>query len=453
MNWREQRKKGESLSDRKNNSKFVSNNKSENANELEPISVISEQSTDNFHDRYGELLQASSGLCSERSRWFNFSRGLFWGAIFGFTAIFSASCGVALTRIEGVEKIIARTINDNSSTSQSFGQHEFDRPINILLLETKPKNEAIIQSSQGFTSQSKTILLLQFDPQSNTVKIINIPVDSRVKIPGFGWGTINDANRYGGTLLVSQSVAQLLNGITIHRYVKATPATFDRLISSGKITLNNCDARIENCSNIARQIVRQETAIETIRQRLNIPIYFQSFENILSKTRSSLDTNLSVAETISIANFVKELESDDIKVNLISGYTKGKSIDLNSKLHKSNSTLSDRVLVKPGLESKRIFKKLPIAVQNTTDNPELGMHFVSYLRRLNFQDVYLVKHIPLKLNKTKIAVNPSQLSRAKQLKNIIGFGKLELKPDLKQKPLTIQIGEDARYLSSENPTY
>ena len=453
MNRRERRKKGESLSEGKNNSRFASNNKIENVNQLESISAVNERATDNCYARQGKLLQESSRLRSRQSSWSSFGGGLFWGAIFGFTAIFSASCGVALTKIDGIEKIIARTINDDSSTSQSFTQYEFNRLINVLILETKPKQESIVQSSQGLVNQSKTILLLQFDPQSNTAKIINIPLDSRVKIPGFGWGTINDANKYGGTSLVSQSVAQLLNGITIHRYVRATPSTFNRLIDSGKITFNNCDSHIENCSNIAERIARQEVAVETIRQRLNIPIYFESFENIVSKTRSNLDTNLSIPETMSIANFIKELESDDIRVDLVSGYTRGKSIDLNNKLHKSNSTAADPALVKSIFQNERIFKNLPIAVQNTTDSPELGMHLVSYLRRLNFRDVYLVKHIPLKLNKTKIVLAQSQLSRAKQLKNTIGFGKLELKPNSKQKSLTIQIGEDVRYLFSENPTY
>ena len=452
MNRREGHNKGESLSDEEKNGRFIFNNKIDRANELQPIS-IGERSTDDFYHCYEELLQESSRLDSRKSYWSSFfGRGLFWGAIFGSTAIFSASCGVALTKIDRVEKIIARTINKDLLTLQSFTQQEFERPINILLLETKPQDEAIIQSSQEFVSRSKTVLLLQFDPLSNTAKVTNIPLNSRVKIPNFGWGTIDDANKYGGTLLVSQSVAQLLNGITIERYVKATPAAFNRLISNSEITLNKCDARLENCSNIARQIAQQKIAIETIRQRLNIPMYFQSFENTLSKTRSNLDTNLSVPEAITIANFLKELESDDIEVDLVSGYTKGKSIDLNHKMHKSNA-VSDPVSLESSLKSDRLLRNLPIAVQNTTDNPELGMRFVSYLRRLNFQDVYLVRHIPLKLNKTKIVLNPSQLSRAKQLKNTIGFGKLELKPDSKQKPLTIQIGEDVRYLFSENPSY
>ena len=260
---------------------------------------------------------------------------------------------------------------------QSFAQHDLDRPINVLLIETKPEDGAIIQSSQGFASQSKTILLSQFDPQSNTAKIINIPVDSRVKIPGFGWGTINDANKYGGTPLVSQSVARLLNGITIDRYIEATPATFDRLISSGKITLNDCDARIEDCSNVAEQIARQETAIETIRQRLNIPTYFKSFENIWAEIQSNLDTNLSAPETRSIANFVKELESDDIRVDLVSGYTKGKSIDLNNKLHKSDSTITEPATVKskfagdkPTLKDTALSEGVSLYLEIKVSNPD-----------------------------------------------------------------------------------
>ncbi|MGD1919772.1 MAG: LytR C-terminal domain-containing protein [Pleurocapsa sp.] len=154
---------------------------------------------------------------------------------------------------------------------------------------------------------------------------------------------------------------------------------------------------------------------------------------------------------MSIANFLKKLESDDIQVNLVSGYIAGEEIRLNNQRKTPQSTFVDPILIDPQF-SDRSFKIRPVAVQNTTGSPELGMDFINYLRDKNFQDVYLVEHIPLKLDKTQIIVDQSQLARAKHLKNIIGFGKLEPK-SYSQQPLTIQIGEDARYLLLENPNY
>ena len=473
MNRRRSHNKGKKLSDRQDQ-KFAFSNESEHPKKLDSISIINRHLTDNIgDDRF--ILPRKNIRSRPKARWFNFNRGLFWGGIIGSNVIFSASCGVALTKIDVVEKTIIQTIdrifpaskkfvtpkntafpidkllggNDNVqarnlSSLQSSNRHNMDRSIDILLLETEPRDKKQIQSFLEFAARSKTILLLQFDTRLNTATVINIPVDSQVKIPGLGWGTLDDAYKYGGILLLSQSISQLLNDITIDRYVIATSASSNRLISSGKITFNDCDDRFEDCSNIAKQISRQEIAVETIRQRLNVPAYFKSFENLLVKTQSSLDTNLSLKEAMTIANFIKELESDDVEVNLVSGYIKGRSIDRDRTLNKSNFTTEDRTLLKSE------FKSLPIVVRNTTDSPELGMQFVSYLRRLNFQNVYLVKHMPLKLNKTKIVIDRSQLARAKQLKSIVGFGKLESKSHSKQKPLTIQIGEDIRHFPLES---
>ena len=330
-----------------------------------------------------------------------------------------------------------------------------------MLIEVKPDRRGTIESSPAFIGNSKTILLLQFAPQSNSARIINIPADSRVKIPQLGWGTLADANKYGGTALVSQMVKQLLDGITIDRYIRATPATFRQLIASGKITLNSCQEQYLDCNDRAEKFSRQQTVAETIRQRLNIPTYLKSFKTTLIQTKSGLDTNLSIPEAMSIAEFVRELESDRIEVDLVSGYTPGKTIGINSQLDKSQSKLEKPVFLKSA-STKKIdrfsnkydaYKNSPIAIQNTTDSPELGMRVVSYLRGQNFRDVYLVEHIPLKLNRTKIVLNQSQWERAKHLKDIIGFGSLKPKSYARQKPLTIQIGEDARNLLPNNRTY
>ena len=94
----------------------------------------------------------------------------------------------------------------------------------------------------------------------------------------------------------------------------------------------------------------------------------------------------------------------------------------------------------------RVFHNYPITVQNTTDNPQLGMEVVTFLRRNNFRDVRLVQHIPLKLNQTKIVGNYDRLATANYLQDILGFGQLEARPDLSTPELILQIGEDADYL-------
>lgn len=363
-----------------------------------------------------------------------FKNGLIWGAIFGFTAILSASCGVALTKINAVEKMIARTINSNSLSSTTTNAPVLDRPVNILLVEVEPTDNKMLKFQQAFSGESKTILLLKFDPQSNIAQGIDIPADSRVKIPGLGWGTIADAHQYGNMVLVSQTVEKLLGDITIDRYVQGTPKTFQRLLASGKIYPQSCDL---DCHNPDQQVERQQQTVAAIRQRLRIPTYLRSFEHTLMKTQADLDTNLSLPETMLVANYVKELPATGIEISLIPGYVPGKRSLTLKKSTPDQPQSSHQQSTPP---------KMAIAVQNTTNSPELAIRFLAYLRQQNFQDVYLVEHIPLRLNKTKIITNQSQYAQAAYLQDVLGFGRLQSRHQGTSQPVTIQIGEDARRL-------
>ena len=415
----------------------------------------------NCHNNYQiTLFQEGFWLWSKQSYWFYFNQGFVWGIIIAFTAMISAIFGAATTKVEVVENTIAEVIKSKYPTTAPESKYGLTHPVNILLVEVKPNQNEIIEFSEAYIGKIKTVLLLQLDPDSDTVNLINIPNDSRVKIPRIGWGTIEDAYKYGGTPLVSQVIVQLSDHLSVDRYVRGTPAIFQDIMASGKITLNSCNDRIRNCSDLSKQNLRLQTATETIRQRLNIPAYLNSFETTITTVKSDLDTNLSLPEFMSIANFVKELKSDDIQINLVSDYVAGRNIGLDDQLQKSerafNSSASNLSSL-PNRDQGSLNKNFsllnhPVAVQNTTDSPELGMRLVSYLRSQNFQDVYLIEHIPLKLDKTRIITNHSQLTRAKHLKDTIGFGQLEQKSRSQQKPITIQIGKDANYFPMINRT-
>lgn len=324
---------------------------------------------------------------------------------------------------------------------------------NILLIEVEPNADDLLNFSDAVVGKSKTILVLRFEPEKGLAQVINIPPDSRVKIPGYGWGTIADAHIHGGTTLVSTMVNQLIDDVTIDHYLRATPETFEQLTATGKLTFPDCDSRIRDCNNKMEQVARQQTAFKSIRQRLNIVSYLANFKTTVTKVEPNLDTNISVAEIMSLAHFVKELEPDSITVDLLPGYIPGKAIAVDNRLHSRNlkqQSLAPGEVTSPTINRQlnkyQHFQKSPIAVQNTTDSPELGRQVVAYLRRQNFQDVYLVEHIPLKLNKTKIVIDQSQLETANYLKNVLGFGSLQSQSSPSQKELTIQIGKDAHYL-------
>jgi polyisoprenyl-teichoic acid--peptidoglycan teichoic acid transferase len=390
------------------------------------------------------------------STWGNFNRGLFWGGLVSLISILSAMGGVALTNVDLVKQQISQRLPGNSndavesSKQAALKDSTLTTPLQILLVEVEFDPDALVGFSATARGKSKTILLLKVKPELNQAQVINIPLDSKASIPGFGQGTVKDAYRLGGMDLLSQTINQLPGNLRVDRYFRTTPEVFKQLTDSGKITLEGCDSRIRDCNDKSEQIFRQLEAFETIRQRFNIPNYLTSFETAIAKAKPQIDTNISVPEIISVANFIKELEPDYLTVDLLPGYTPGKAIKnipnqgrgksaIDQGTSLSSSTFDSRAVS----DRNYAFQGNSVAVQNTTDNPELGRRVVAYLRQRNFRDVYLVEHIPLRLEQTKIMANHGQVEMANYLKNVLEFGNLEAKSAQEQPTLVLQLGKDA----------
>ena len=367
---------------------------------------------------------------NQHLQWSYLQRGLFWGTIVSFIAIFSAGCGVVLTKIEGVEKAIAQQIDVNPQpkpkTSRSIAT-----PLNVLLVELDA------------STKNKNILLLKVDPQIGFAKVINIPADSRVDLSGYGWMTIADAYRHGGTDLTSRAAEQLIN-VKIDRYLMATTDTLAQLTASGKLTLNDCNPKIQDCISTSELIQRQEAEFESIHQRLNVAAYFANFTQTVEEIHSDLESNISVDEFVGIATFVKQLKQERFSIGFLATQAASKASSSNYSANNFTSSKSETSVS----GARNLAVDSPIAVQNTTTRPELGMQVVNYLRQQNFQNVYLVGHIPLKLTQTKIIADRQQLHRANNLKNALGFGNLKPAIDDKPEEITIKIGNDADRLLS-----
>lgn len=361
-----------------------------------------------------------------------FGQGVVWGVIVSFTAVFSALGGGALTQIELVERAIARTIEADFSQKRS-PEPSLTRPLNVLLIEAVADSDAIAKPAP--LGPDSKLLLLRLEPQLDYAQIINIPLDSSVHLPGYGRGIVRDADRLGGTKLLTQVVSQLVGSLTVDRYVRISPEVVRQLLASGAIVPDECSPQLE-CADKTEQIARQQTVVETIRQRLQVPHYSTEFQKTLLATQPGLDTNLPLTNLLSMAYFVRELEPHSISVDLLSKYLPGKAIADRQNSPKKISSQARTV--------SQYHQHNSVAVQNTTNNPELGMRVVAYLRQQNFRDVYLVEHLPLKLERTRIVAHSSQEAAAKSIRRVLGFGNLEAVN--REQKLTLQIGKDARNL-------
>ena len=380
-----------------------------------------------------------------------FSRGIFWGGVVGFTSVSSAIAGVALTKIDLVEQQISTRLFKHSDNIAAVEPDAIDAPLQILLVEVEYDDQAMVEFDRTSIGKSKTMLLLKLEPELNLAQVINIPLDTKANIPGIGEGTVADAYAIGGMDLLSLTIDGLNEGMRVDRYLRTSEEVFQRLTDSGKITLKKCDPKVRDCLNLAEQVIRQETAFKTIRQRFNIPTYLASFRHTVEKIEPQLDTNISTTEIMQIANFIKELESDRLNVELVPRYTSSRANTNSDRPIRSDVADNTFALTIEPRETIALDHpwQYSVAVQNTTDHPELGRRVVAYLRQQNFRDVYLVKQIPLKLKQTKIVSNYGQVEQANYLKKILGFGSLESRSNETESELILQLGEDAFNLSTD----
>lgn len=111
---------------------------------------------------------------------------------------------------------IANAFNFSGATAQSAG-----KPVNILVLGVDERPD------DG--GRSDTMILLHLDPARESVRLLSIPRDTRVKIPGYGVDKINAAYAYGGERLALQVVQNWL-GIPVDAYVKVNLRGFRAIV-------------------------------------------------------------------------------------------------------------------------------------------------------------------------------------------------------------------------------
>jgi len=116
-------------------------------------------------------------------------------------------------------------------------QPDLTKPINILVLgaDSRTKDDP---------GRTDTIMLVRLDPVTKHVRLLSLPRDTRVTIPGHGVNKLNEASggfyRDGGTkLLVDTITTDLLPGLRIDYTVKTDFAGFATVIDAlGGVTID-----------------------------------------------------------------------------------------------------------------------------------------------------------------------------------------------------------------------
>ncbi len=425
-----------------------------------------------------------------------FYRGLVCGSMVSLTAAVSAMVGATIALVSPSSANIARVIQTAkfpwtiTSQSQDPGlgallQHSLSRPVNILVMGIDRVANAPAGSPEAFAGHSDTMLLLRVDPSDRSVRMLSIPRDSRVEIPGVGFGKINEANLYGGPALASRVASRALNDVVIDRYVRITSDAFRELVDlvggvevfvpysmsyrdatqnltinlqAGWQTLNGEQAeqfarfRNDRYGDIGR-VQRQQILLKALQKPFYNPAMLPRLPQAIRIVQQYIDTNLSLEEMMALASFGRDLDEANIRMVMLPGrFSQPGEYDSRSYwiiAEKERDRAIEQYFDRASQSLLEILDphQARIAIQNATNDPGMANRAIEYLAQQNFHNVYLMHESPELLEETQIVVQKGNLEAANTLKSALGIGKVEASStgDL-DSDLTIRIGLDAKSL-------
>jgi LCP family protein required for cell wall assembly len=431
---------------------------------------------------------------SSKKRLSPLGKGLLWGGLLSLTAVTSAIAGVGVGFFSPLGNTLLNAFLPGnkvaqSSPDQSAGDlfpYHISRPVNILVMGIDrveaTKEEPTVDV---FSGRSDTMLLVRFDPKENTLKLLSIPRDTRVVIPDVGYTKINDANVYGGPKLAVQVINENIGEVPIDRYVRVTTNAFRELVDlvggievfvptpmvyedktqklainleAGLQTLNGEQAeqfarfRHDSNGDIGR-VQRQEILLKALQNRLTNPTLLPRIPQAIQILQNSVDTNLSLEEILSLANFGRQLDRKEVQMVMLPGRFGGLE-EFDGKSYWIMSHAGGQQILRKyfnvvstsdslASSEKRSPESLSIALQNASDDPTAIERVKKYLRAKDYSNIYEIAESPQLLAETEIVVQQGDLDAAHYLQRSLGGGHVEASStgDLGS-DLTIRIGVD-----------
>jgi len=156
---------------------------------------------------------------------------------------------------------------DDNPERQKELQSAFNesKSINILLLG--------VDEREHDKGRSDTMILTSMNPNTDSMKMLSIPRDTRVDIPGYGPDKINHAYAYGDVGLSVDTVNQMLD-VPIHFYVQVNMEGFKQGIDAlGGVTVTNDRAFSQGDYDFPAGDIQLngDKALSYIRMRKNDP--------------------------------------------------------------------------------------------------------------------------------------------------------------------------------------
>jgi polyisoprenyl-teichoic acid--peptidoglycan teichoic acid transferase len=260
-------------------------------------------------------------------------------ACLGFGAGSIASVGLSLMPLHKGDR--------PSMRPQTKIPMQLTRPVNLLVMGI----DATGNDAHGLNGNSDTMLWLQFQPDAGRVQALSLPRDTLVPIPGYGRTKLNAANAYGGPTLAARTAGQLLGGVKFDRYLRIDTQGLIRLVDalggvevtipkrmyyrdrtqgllidfqpgkqrlSGQKLQEYLRFRNDELGDIGR-VQRQQGVLQSLKGEFLNPTTLLKMPQLLQVAHQTIDTNLSMAEILSLIGFMRSGEGFKLKTEMLPG--------------------------------------------------------------------------------------------------------------------------------------
>jgi LCP family protein required for cell wall assembly len=198
--------------------------------------------------------------------------------------------------------------------------------------------------------RSDAIALAVFNQAAQSVRVLSIPRDSRVSIPGRGWDKINHAYVYGGVNLLRETLVNTLN-VGINYCVVLNYPSLSRMIDliggvevdvekkleytdySGKLFINIPKGRQHMNGKTALEYVRfrhdplgdigrvqrQQKFTALVLEKLKSPSILLSINGLVEEFIAAVNTDLTPLEGLKLLMFLNSLPRERIQMQVAPG--------------------------------------------------------------------------------------------------------------------------------------
>ncbi|MCA0314757.1 MAG: LCP family protein [Candidatus Melainabacteria bacterium] len=352
------------------------------------------------------------------------------------------------------------------------------KPTTILMLGTdvvySDSGRRLKADKDAFTGRSDTIMVGRLDPLANTLRVISIPRDTLVDIPGNGTQKINAANAIGGPDLAKATISNFLDtpiehyvvlnvhglvdlvnelgGITVEvpkrmQYMDWT-AKLKIDLEPGVHTLTGNQAmgfvrfRHDALGDIGR-VQRQEIFLRAVLDKALKPESWKHIPKLIEIAQNYISTDLSAQEILEMANFVRGVPKSNQLLTMMPGnFSPGGDWAVErSDVRRMVARLMGANFIETTRDSIRV------AIGNCSSTEGMGFKLANILGSKGYKNVIVQKRmleLSDSLKRTRIVAqkaNPEDASLVKSDLGNIGDVVNASVGDI-ESSVTIMIGDD-----------